>query len=121
MATTSRSQLVNDYIDEVDPAIAPLFVAVRESILSSGVELTESIKWKDCLVFSTSKNLVQTVLGKGKVSLIFFDGVAIDDGRGYLEGEGKTARTFRITSPDYDAAALQSYVRAAAAWVERGA
>lgn len=115
MSTPSRNQLVTEYLDTLDPSIAPLFVAIREHILTAGVELDESIKWKDCLVYSTSKNLIQTVLGKAKVSLIFFDGVAIDDGRGILEGDGKTARTFRIVSADYDAAALQSYVRAAAA------
>ena len=115
MSTPSRNQLVNEYLDALDPSIAPLFVSVRDDILDAGVDLDEAIKWKDCLVYSTSKNLIQTVLGKGKISLIFFDGLAIDDGRGLLEGDGKTTRTFRITESDYDTEALQSYVRAAAA------
>lgn len=114
MSTPSHNQLVNEYLAALDPTIAPLFLAVREDILTAGVTLDEAIKWKDCLVYSTSKNLIQTVLGKGKISLIFFDGLAIDDGRGLLEGDGKATRTFRITTPDYDAEALRSYVRAAA-------
>ncbi|MER3389316.1 MAG: DUF1801 domain-containing protein [Microcella sp.] len=113
MTTPSRNQLVTEYLDALDASIAPLFLAVRDDILHAGVELDEAIKWKDCLVYSSSKNLIQTVLGKGKISLIFYEGVAIDDGRGLLEGDGKKARTFRITNSDYDTAALQSYVRAA--------
>ena len=113
MTTPSRNQIVTEYLDALDESIAPLFHAVREDILQAGVELDESIKWKDCLVYSTSKNLIQTVLGKGKISLIFYDGVTIDDGRGLLEGDGKKARTFRITGADYDTEALQTYVRAA--------
>jgi hypothetical protein len=115
MTTPSRNDVVTDYLNALDPSIAELFLAVREDVLGAGVDLDESIKWKNCLVYSTTRNLVQTVVGKGKVSLIFFDGVAIDDRRGLLEGDGVTARTFRITGPGYDREALQGYVRAAAA------
>lgn len=115
MITPSRNAVVTDYLNALDPAIRELFLAVREDVLGAGVELDESIKWKNCLVYATSRNLVQTVVGRGKVSLIFFDGVAIDDGRGLLEGDGVTARTVRITGLDYDREALQGYVRAAAA------
>lgn len=115
MITPSRNDVVTDYLAALDPGIRDLFLAVREDVLGAGVDLDEAIKWKNCLVYSTDRNLVQTVLGKGKISLIFFDGVAIDDGRGLLEGEGKTTRTLRITGPGYDRDALQSYVRASAA------
>jgi hypothetical protein len=86
---------------------------VRETVLAAAPDLDESIKWKDCLVYSAGKNVIQTVVGKGKVSLIFFAGTSIRDDRGLLEGEGKTVRTMRITSADFDRAALRSYVEQA--------
>jgi hypothetical protein len=92
-----------------------LFVAVREVIRKTQPDLDENIKWKDCLTYSTRKNVIQTVVGKGKVSLIFFDGTAIDDPEGLLEGEGKTVRTMRITAPEFDKQSLRSYVRQAVA------
>ena len=110
----SKDETVKRYIDELSPAIQPLFLAVREVILRTKPELDENIKWKDCLTYSRRKNVIQTVVGKGKVSLIFFDGVAIDDPGG-LEGEGKAVRTMRITSTDFDKRALRSYVRQAVA------
>lgn len=57
------------------------------------------------------KNHIQTVVGKGKISLIFLNGVTIEDAHGLLEGDGKQVRTVRITSPEYNRAALQDYVR----------
>ncbi len=110
---TQRSQndIVNAYLDQLDPGIAPLFLDVRATILEAGPVFNESIKWKDCLVYGTTKNHIQTVLGKGKISLIFFHGAALNDRHGFLEGEGKKTRTMRITSGDYDKAALRDYVR----------
>ena len=111
--TRSKNEAVNRYIGELDASIQPLFVAVREVILKAKPDLEENIKWKNCLTYSTRKNVIQTVVGKGKVSLIFFDGASIDDPHGLLEGEGKTVRTMRITSEEFDKRALRSYVQQA--------
>jgi len=106
----SQNDVVNEYLEALDPEIAPLFHAVRSTVLDAGPGFNESIKWKDCLVYGTGVNHIQTVVGKGKISLIFFHGVQIDDSHGLLEGDGKKTRTMRITSPDFDRAALQDYV-----------
>jgi hypothetical protein len=62
-------------------------------------------------VYGITKNHIQTVVGKGKISLIFFEGVALKDKYGLLEGDGNKARTLRITSPDFNRKALQNYVK----------
>jgi hypothetical protein len=111
--TPSRNETVNRYIEELDESIQPLFVAVRDVVLKTTPTLDENIKWKNCLTYSIRKNVIQTVVGKGKVSLIFFDGASIDDPQGLLDGDGKTVRTMRIVSDDFDKAALRSYVRQA--------
>ncbi|MDX1435385.1 MAG: DUF1801 domain-containing protein [Anaerolineales bacterium] len=108
---TSQNDIVNEYIENLDHDIAPLFLEVRRCVLEAGPSFNESIKWKDCLVYGTTKNHIQTVVGKGKISLIFFNGAAMQDAFGLLEGEGKKTRTMRITSAEFDRAALTDYVR----------
>lgn len=109
--TKSKNDNVNEYLDALDPGIAPLFHAVRACVLKAGPALNESIKWRNCLVYATTRNLIQTVVGKGKVSLIFFEGTSINDKHGLLEGEGSKARTLRITASDFSRTALSDYVK----------
>ena len=109
--TPSLNDNVNDYIRELDSGIAPLFLDIRRVILEASPDFNESIKWKNCLVYGTKKNHIQTVVGKGKISLIFFFGVQIKDEYGLLEGDGKKTRTMRINSAEFNREALQEYVR----------
>lgn len=111
--TPSRNDVVNEYLQNLSEDIAPLFLEIRACILAAGPSLNESIKWKDCLVYGTKKNHIQTVLGKGKVSLIFFEGASFEDPFGLLAGDGKKTRTMRINSPDFNQEALQAYVHLA--------
>lgn len=107
----SQNDVVNDYIDNLDEKIAPLFLDVRSCVLEAGPAFNESIKWKNCLVYSVKKNHIQTVVGKGRISLIFFYGTLIDDAYGLLEGDGKKTRTMRINSQQFNHEALAEYVR----------
>jgi hypothetical protein len=107
----SKNDIVNEYIENLNQDIAPLFLEIRDCVLAAGASFNESIKWKNCLVYGTTKNHIQTVVGKGKISLIFFEGVALKDKYGLLEGDGNKARTLRITSPDFNRKALQNYVK----------
>ena len=106
----SKNDIVNEYIENLDEQIAPLFLEIRNCVLSAGPSFNESIKWKNCLVYGTTKNHIQTVVGKGKVSLIFFEGTLLHDPYGLLEGDGSKARTVRITSSDFNKKALTDYV-----------
>ena len=107
----SKNDIVNEYIENLEEDIAPLFLDVRACVLDAGTSFNESIKWKNCLVYGTTRNHIQTVLGKGKVSLIFFDGVALKDKYGLMEGNGNKVRTMRIDSFDYNKTALKVYVK----------
>ena len=109
--TKSQNDIVNEYIESLNEDIAPLFLEIRACVLAAGPSFNESIKWKNCLVYSTTKNHIQTVVGKGKISLIFFEGTSLNDLYGLLEGEGKKARTMRINSPDFNKEALSDYVQ----------
>ena len=107
----SKNDIVNEYIAGLDDDIVPLFIEIRAAVLAAGPAFNESIKWKNCLVYATEKNHIQTVVGKGKVSLIFFEGVSLKDKYGLLEGDGSKARTMRIVSADFNKAALTDYVK----------
>ncbi len=107
----SRNDIVNTYLKTLPENIAPLFSKIRLCILEAGPAFNESIKWKDCLVYGTKNNHIQTVVGKGKISLIFFNGISLLDDYGLLEGDGKKTRTMRITSLDFDQEALRGYVQ----------
>jgi hypothetical protein len=108
--TKSNNDIVNEYIDALGKDLAPLFLEIRACILAAGPSFNESIKWKNCLVYSTAKNHIQTVVGKGKISLIFFERASLHDPYGLLEGDGSKTRTMRINSPDFDREALSDYV-----------
>jgi hypothetical protein len=107
----SKNDIVNNYIESLPSEISPLFLGVRDCILEAGPAFNESIKWKNCLVYGTTRNHIQTVVGKGKISLIFFDGATMQDPYGLLEGEGSKTRTMRIQSPDFNRQALSDYVK----------
>ena len=107
----SQNDIVNEYIEGLNEEIAPLFLEIRDCVLAAGPAFNESIKWKNCLVYATTKNHIQTVVGKGKVSLIFFEGVALSDKYELLEGDGSKARTMRITGRDFNKKALTDYVK----------
>jgi len=107
----SENDIVNEYIEALDDDIAPLFLEIRSAVLDAGPAFNESIKWKNCLVYGTTKNHIQTVVGKGKVSLIFFEGASLKDKFGLLEGDGNKVRTMRITSPDFNKKALTEYIK----------
>ena len=107
----SKNDIVNEYIANLDNDIAPLFIAIRAAVLAAAPSFNESIKWKNCLVYATAKNHIQTVVGKGKVSLIFFEGASLKDTYGLLEGDGNKARTMRILSPEFNKTALTDYVK----------
>lgn len=106
----SKNDIVNEYMLSLSQDIVPLFQAVRACILAAGPVFNESIKWKDCLVYGTTRNHIQTVVGKGKISLIFFAGASLEDPFGLLEGDGNKTRTMRIHSLEFNHQALSNYV-----------
>lgn len=108
----SKSQVVNDYLGALPESVKDLFLSIRAEILSEAPEFEEDIKWKNCLTYIyRGKNLIQTVLGKDKVSLIVHNGASLDDNSGLLEGDGNKTRTIRIHDMNFDQVALRKIIR----------
>jgi hypothetical protein len=112
--------VVDDHIESLDDAIKPLFLDVRETILAADPGLEQAVKWGNCLTYSAGKNIIQTIPGEDKVSLVFFQGTSLDDPKGLLAGKGKEVRTMRITSFDYDREELRGFVKQAVSLVSAG-
>ncbi len=109
---------IENYIQALPENIKPVFLKKREIILSANPEFTEAIKWKNCLTYiHKKKNLIQTVVGKDKVSLIFHNGAMIEDDSGWLEGDGNKTRTVRLKSEDFDSSTLITLVKKAVSLV----
>ena len=112
----SANPIVNEFIDALDDGIRDHFIAVREVVLSAAPSLAEDIKWKNCLTYVLGKkNLIQTVVGKDKISLIFHNGASLQDPDGILEGDGTRTRTVRLARGSVSRKALQGAVRRAVA------
>lgn len=109
----SKSETVNTYLKDLDTPIAQLFYDVREIVLKTDPSLEEDIKWKNCLTYiQNKKNIIQTVLGKEKITLIFHDGMRIKDKYDLLEGDGTKTKSYRISGA-LNKVALASYVKQA--------
>jgi len=107
----SKNPEVNTYLLTIPENIRLLFQKVRMCILETEPDLEEAIKWKNCLTYLSGKeNLIQTVLGKEKVSLIFHNGAKLKNHGNLLEGDGAKVRTVRITSLDFEVKALKKLV-----------
>ena len=110
--TKSKNDVVNVYINELDEKLAQLFVDIRETVLATSPNFEEDIKWKNCLTYAAKRNAIQTVVGKDKITLIFFEGASFDDKYNLLEGDGKKTRSYRI-SGKINKTALKNYVKQA--------
>ncbi|MDN5204850.1 DUF1801 domain-containing protein [Fulvivirgaceae bacterium BMA10] len=103
----SINENVNEYIKQLDSPLKPLFIDIRKTILKACPDFKEDIKWKNCLTYSTKKNAIQTVVGKEQITLIFFEGVSLNDPKSLLFGDGKKARSYRITEQHFDESGLR--------------
>lgn len=84
--TKSKSPKVNAYLKAVEEhPLAELFFEIRK-----------------------------TVLGKKHITLIFFDGVALKDAKGLLEGDGTKTRSARFDALPLPEKALSDLVKQAA-------
>lgn len=113
--TASTNEKVNSYISGLEEPHQSLVIRIREVAHAAVPNLKEDIKWRNCLVFTTQKNLTQLVVGKQHQTLIFFDGISLNDPQGVLEGDGNKTRNMKFTGLDFDADQLSDFLKQAAA------
>ena len=112
MATEKTTE---SWMAGLEPNLRPIAEGLRQLILDACPELEESIKWGNP-VFEKSGKVCYLAATKSYVSLGFFNGAALSDPDGVIEGTGKTIRHIKVRSPgDIQAQRVISWVREAVA------
>lgn len=93
------SRLVDAYIQKNPPPLDDWLSQLRDLIHQTIPDVGEAIKWGRP-VFSKMHDIcyLDSNMDKGYVTLGFYNGVALPDPDGLLEGEGKKLRHLKIHS-----------------------
>ena len=98
---------VDTWLDAYDNPMKPVVMAIRDAILAADARVSETIKWQaPTFVY---KGNIASFFPKSKkhASLMFHKGAEIAGDFPNLTGDGKEARTFKVSDLD-DLTAKQS-------------
>lgn len=104
---TGNTEVVTEFIQKLDPAIAEAVEAARQIIVSTNKEIGEQIKWNSPAFFFTGemkpfnpkeykRDIVVFNISKGRILLIFPGGAKVNDTSGLMEGNYKDGRRLII-------------------------
>lgn len=111
----TRSKHVDSWISERDPSIRRICQALRDLILATEPRLKESIKWGYPIYEKTGRVVYLSATDR-YVALGFFNGVALSNSEGVIEGTGKRLRHLKVRAfEDIDEGALVPWIREAVA------
>ena len=114
-----KSKNVDSWISELDPSLRQIAEALRNIVLSAEPVFAESIKWSNP-IYEKNGKVCYIASTERYVTLGFFNGVALADPEGRIEGSGKRMRHVKVKSlEDMDIDQLGSWVVEAAALDER--
>jgi hypothetical protein len=115
--------VIDDFLDEVDPALGTVVNAVDAAISRSGTRLDRAVKWKQ-LVYARDGDFHHWICAvapsKKKVALRFhFGGLMSDPDAMFGPGTGKFVRSIDYTTEtDVDAEVITRYVEEALSRLE---
>lgn len=89
-----KSSDIQNYVDSLSELQKSLILEIREVVLNVNPSIEESIKWGS-ICFHLNGNLCGYRVAKAHVTLLFFEGAALDDKGKILSGTGAKARTFK--------------------------
>jgi hypothetical protein len=100
---TDNTSLVNEFIQQLDPALAEVVEAIRQIILSTDMAIAEQIKWNSPSFFFSGemklfnpkeykRDIVVINVHKGYALLIFPTGAKVTNRYNLLEGDYKDGR-----------------------------
>ena len=131
---TDNKQLVTEYIQKLDPALAGVVEALRQIILGTDEEIGEQIKWNSpSFIFTGAmkpfnpkeykSDIVVINIHKGYALLVFPTGARVKDRYGLLEGDFKDGRRlakfYNMEDVNAKAKALKMVIREWLSQVER--
>lgn len=96
---STNEEQVNEYIQQLDPALAATIIFLRQVILGTDTEIGEHIKWNSVSFYYSGEMkpfdpkeykrdiLVLNIHRKETILLVFPTGAKINDSSGFLEGK----------------------------------
>ena len=101
------------WLASLQPPLRPIAESLRRLILEADPDLSESIKWGNP-TFERGGKVCYLAATKAYVSLGFFNGAALTDPEGIIEGTGKKMRHVKLrVLEDIRSELLSSWVRQA--------
>ena len=96
----NRNPDVDDWLEAYENPMKPVVAAMRELALSCDPRITEAIKWQ-APTFAYKGNIASFFpKAKKHASLMFHKGAEIPGAFPNLTGDGKEARTFKVSGLD---------------------
>ncbi len=109
----AADKTIDSWMAALDPSLRSVAEALRQLILESEPDLSESIKWGNP-VYEKQGKVCYLASTKAYVSLGFFNGAALTDPEGFIEGTGKKMRHVKVrSSEDIRNELFSSWVREA--------
>ena len=120
----AADKTIDSWLAALDPSLRSMAEALRQLILESDPDLSESIKWGNP-VYEKHGKVCYLASTKAYVSLGFFNGAALTDPEGFpkglIEGTGKKMRHVKVRSlEDIRNELFSSWVREAVALNQPG-
>jgi hypothetical protein len=120
MGKTSKDATVSDWLAALDEEKRAAAEAIRRAVREAAPGLTEEIKWGRP-VFSLGTNLAYLAAAKHHLTFGFFDGAALDDPEGLLEGSGKQMRGIKVrAASEVPLRSIKAWTRQAVALSKQG-
>ena len=94
------AETVDGWLAEVDDPERDLAAAVLEFVRATLEDAEETVKWNQPCWVVAGANCLYVSAQDGYVNLGFYDGAALDDSAGLLEGTGKRMRHVKVRSAD---------------------
>jgi hypothetical protein len=95
-----KSSEIDQWLDAYDNPMKPVVIAMREIITQADPRVEECIKWQ-APTFTYKGNIASFHPNSKKhASLLFHKGAEIEGNFPNLQGDGKEARTFKVSDLD---------------------
>ena len=111
----AAEKTVESWMSRLEPDLRAVAEAIRKLVLQAEPDLSEAIKWGN-LTYEKQARVCYLAATKGYVSLGFFNGAALTDTQGRIEGTGKKMRHVKVRAlSNIDQQQLAAWVREAVA------
>ena len=97
--TKINNKEIENYVNGLTDFQREIVLKIREIVLNSDERMKEAIKWGS-IAFYNKKNICGFRVAKTHITLLFMEGASLDNSDGLLNGEGKKARTYKVSKVD---------------------